>query len=91
VRQRDGFPLWCGYVKFIYLQTTVPGVFTSHGRYPTSYGESDMAIDPVCGMDVNENNAPAKTDYDGKTYYFCSEQCKKDFEEDPEEFISSAA
>ena len=50
-----------------------------------------MAIDPVCGMDVNESNPPAKTTYDSKTYYFCSEQCKTDFEEDPEEFISSAA
>jgi YHS domain-containing protein len=53
--------------------------------------EAVMAIDPVCGMDVNENNPPAKTNYEGKTYYFCSEQCKTDFEEDPEEFISSAA
>jgi YHS domain-containing protein len=53
--------------------------------------EAVMAIDPVCGMDVNENNPPAKTTYENKTYYFCSEQCKTDFEEDPEEFISSAA
>jgi YHS domain-containing protein len=53
--------------------------------------EAVMAIDPVCGMDVNENNPPAKSTYDGKTYYFCSEECKTDFEEDPEEFISSAA
>jgi YHS domain-containing protein len=50
-----------------------------------------MAIDPVCGMDVNESNPPAQTNYDGKTYYFCSEECKQDFEEDPEDFISSAA
>src|SRR5690242_14113625 len=53
--------------------------------------EAVMAIDPVCGMDVNESNPPAKTNYDGKTYYFCSEECKQDFEEDPEDFISSAA
>jgi YHS domain-containing protein len=53
--------------------------------------EAVMAIDPVCGMDVNENNPPAKSTYDGKKYYFCSEECKTDFEEDAEEFISSAA
>jgi YHS domain-containing protein len=50
-----------------------------------------MAIDPVCGMDVNENNPPAKTNYENKTYYFCSEECKSDFEEEPEDFINSAA
>lgn len=50
-----------------------------------------MAIDPVCGMDVNENNPPAKSTYDGKTYYFCSEQCRQDFEEEPEDFINPAA
>lgn len=50
-----------------------------------------MAIDPVCGMDVNEDNPPAKTQYDGTTYYFCSEACRATFEEDPEEFIRPAA
>ncbi len=50
-----------------------------------------MAIDPVCGMEVNETSAPFKTQYDEKTYYFCSEDCKQEFEEDPEEYITSAA
>lgn len=50
-----------------------------------------MAIDPVCGMDVNENNPPAKAEYNDVTYYFCSDNCRDEFEEDPEEYISSAA
>jgi YHS domain-containing protein len=50
-----------------------------------------MAIDPVCGMEVNESNALAETVYEGRTYYFCSPDCKDEFEEDPEEYISSAA
>lgn len=50
-----------------------------------------MAIDPVCGMEVNENSAPAKTEYDGVTYYFCSQNCRNTFEEDPEEYLGSAA
>jgi YHS domain-containing protein len=54
-------------------------------------GGTVMAIDPVCGMDVNENNAPAKTEYNDVTYYFCSQNCRDEFEEDPEEYISSAA
>jgi YHS domain-containing protein len=50
-----------------------------------------MAIDPVCGMDVNEDNPPAKTQYDGAIYYFCSDSCRATFEEDPEEYIRTAA
>ena len=30
-----------------------------------------MAKDPVCGMDVDIKTAPAKSEYKGKTYYFC--------------------
>ena len=50
-----------------------------------------MAIDPVCGMEVNEKSAPAKSEYDGKTYYFCSPNCREEFEDDPEQYIESAA
>ncbi len=50
-----------------------------------------MAIDPVCGMEVNEKSAPFTAQYDEKTYFFCSEECKQEFEEDPEEYITSAA
>jgi len=46
-----------------------------------------LAKDPVCGMDVDEKNAKIKTTYGGKTYYFCSESCKKQFEKDPKKFI----
>ncbi len=43
-----------------------------------------MAIDPVCGMTVDETRAPAKTDYRGQTYYFCAPGCKRTFEADPD-------
>lgn len=46
-----------------------------------------MAIDPVCGMEVDEAEAPSMT-YEGKTYYFCSMGCKRSFEEDPEQYVS---
>ena len=38
-----------------------------------------MARDPVCGMYVDEDTTPFKTVVDGKTYYFCSEQCLRTF------------
>ena len=39
--------------------------------------------DPVCGMMVDDQNAPARSTYLGKTYYFCSEDCRKSFDADP--------
>lgn len=45
-----------------------------------------MEKDPVCGMDVNPENAAAKAEYKGKTYYFCAPGCKQAFESDPEKY-----
>ena len=50
-----------------------------------------MTIDPVCGMEVEEKTAPASAEYDGEMYYFCSEQCREEFMQDPGEFIGLAA
>jgi len=46
-----------------------------------------MAIDPVCGMEVDPTTAKYKTEYKGKTYYFCSAHCKKVFEDNPEKYL----
>jgi YHS domain-containing protein len=47
-----------------------------------------MTRDHVCHREVDEKTAPAKTEYEGDTYYFHSEECKKRFESDPESFVS---
>ena len=44
------------------------------------------APDPVCGMMVSTADAP-KTDYKGKTYYFCSIDEKKEFDKAPGSYI----
>ncbi len=46
-----------------------------------------MAIDPICGMTVDEKTAKFKTDYNGTTYYFCAPGCKKAFEKEPEKYL----
>ncbi len=33
--------------------------------------------DPICGMMIDEKKAEFKSDYNGKTYYFCAAACKK--------------
>jgi len=49
-------------------------------------GVLEPAIDPVCGMEVNENIHPRFT-YQGKTYFFCSKDCKDEFKAAPEDFV----
>lgn len=47
-----------------------------------------MAQDPVCKMDVNEEAASGKVEYEGRTYYFCSAGCKEEFEKAPEKYAA---
>jgi len=46
-----------------------------------------MPIDPVCKMHVNLSDAAASFDYRGETVYFCSVDCEKKFEKDPDNFM----
>jgi len=39
-------------------------------------------VDPVCGMTVDRSSAGTAT-FQGKTYYFCSDSCRKKFEDSP--------
>ena len=50
-----------------------------------------MTKDPVCGMQVDEKNSQFKTQYGGQQYNFCSADCKKKFEQQPEQYARSAA
>ncbi len=47
-----------------------------------------MAKDPVCGMMVDEKKAKFKSDYNGKTYYFCAASCKTTFDKNPGKYTS---
>jgi YHS domain-containing protein len=46
-----------------------------------------MAIDPVCGMEVDPDETEFKTEYMGKTFYFCNERCMEAFEKRPKFYI----
>jgi len=47
----------------------------------------EMAIDPVCGMSVDREEAPAQAKYDGQIFYFCARGCRDEFLEMPERFL----
>ena len=45
--------------------------------------------DPVCGMMIDERDAVATSDYQGKRYYFCSDDCKVEFDANPSEYAQA--
>ena len=49
-----------------------------------------MAKDLVCGMEVDPKTAVAKSEYKGRTYYFCAPGCKVAFDKDPEEYLKGS-
>jgi YHS domain-containing protein len=46
-----------------------------------------MEKDIVCGMEVDPASAPATSEYQGRTYYFCSSACKQAFDDEPEKYV----
>jgi uncharacterized membrane protein YraQ (UPF0718 family) len=64
---------------FVYL---VPDEVVEQARQNVRDEGSPTVQDPVCGMEVNPEEADYSTDHDGQTYYFCSQSCQESF--DPE-------
>ncbi len=50
-----------------------------------------MEKDVVCGMTVDPKSAGGKSDYKGKTYYFCSKGCKATFDKQPDKYLATPA
>lgn len=50
-----------------------------------------LKIDPVCKMSLEEYPTTAVTDFEGKSYGFCSSLCKKKFVADPEKILARVA
>ena len=45
-----------------------------------------MVTDPVCKMQIDEKKAAGKSEYNGKTYYFCAQGCKNKFDANPQQY-----
>ena len=46
-----------------------------------------IAIDPVCGMEVDTATSLLSFEYDGTTYWFCGKGCLLDFKDDPAAYL----
>lgn len=49
---------------------------------------AETVKDPVCGMDIDPATAAASEEYEGKTFYFCSDACHEKFKTDPAQYVS---
>ncbi len=53
---------------------------------PDNKEDAMSAKDPVCAMVIEEKDAVGTSEYHDKTYYFCSNDCKEEFDENPEDY-----
>ena len=49
-----------------------------------------LVVDPVCGMVLNKHQAATEAVYLGKTHYFCADNCRKKFVQDPERYLPTS-
>lgn len=54
-------------------------------------GSISMTTDPVCGMRVDDHRGEFQTQFAGKKYFFCSDECRKEFEAEPDVYVETAA
>ena len=48
--------------------------------------DTQKIIDIVCGMEIKKDN-PLSSVYNGKTYYFCNQNCKDNFNANPTTYL----
>jgi P-type Cu+ transporter len=53
----------------------------------TTTARDTKAVDPVCGMKVDPDNAAGSYEYKGRTYFFCGKSCLNKFRQEPKSFI----
>jgi len=54
-------------------------------KVPLKAGEK--AKDPVCGMDITVTDKTEHAEHQGLHYYFCSSECKQNFEKNPDKYL----
>lgn len=59
----------------------------NHHKHGHSAAGSPTVTDPVCGMTINPDTAPGKSNFGGSTYFFCNPSCKSKFDANPERYV----
>jgi P-type Cu+ transporter len=86
-----------------YLQHKPPSPPVMRQQLVTLGGVSNVSVpsavqnrtvlhhDPVCGMDIAEQDAAGTAEHKGERYYFCSSSCLTKFKADPKKYLAPAA
>lgn len=53
-------------------------------------GKTDAARDPICGMSVVITNAKHRSEFEGRSFYFCCAGCKRAFDAQPQKYALAA-
>jgi xanthine dehydrogenase accessory factor len=85
--------------EIIQLRTPAPteataatqGGTVSGPRDPKTSRPEDLALDPVCHMEVDTAGAAHVADVNGVTYYFCCGGCRARFVKDPQRYLTPAS
>ena len=56
---------------------------------PRRTQEECVERDPVCGMELMAGKEEAEFQYQGKTYRFCSRECRDLFVRNPDEYLKA--
>ena len=51
------------------------------------FTNSTKFLDPVCGMGVKPGKTRLVANYQGHSYWFCSEYCRFSFESNPQKYL----
>jgi Cu+-exporting ATPase len=62
---------------------------TVNDNKENTMADNTKVTDPVCGMSIDPSTAAATRDYNGQTYYFCSNGCAQNFEKDPASYVKA--
>jgi YHS domain-containing protein len=70
------------YREFERLARPTVAEFTS-GPSMSSRTRVATLTDPVCGATFTKDQAAGRSEHRGATYYFCSQSCKMEFDDNP--------
>jgi len=81
----DGFQLEAGGARYF---KHVPELIPVYRVADPSATADELEIDPVCRMAVARDRADSMRKRRGVAYYFCSANCRRQFDQDPRRYIA---
>lgn len=76
-----------------WVEDKIVGFVGTYLRLETAeqYQAENTATDPVCGMGVSKARPGAKLEHAGQTFYFCLDECRVRFAENPDRYLAPTA